>query len=60
MGIGGAAVAQSLVAAVRAQPARFPVAVGGQAASLADARAAVVRTLPVALPLLAVLTVLVL
>jgi RND superfamily putative drug exporter len=52
--------AQSLVAKVRAQPAPFPVAVGGQAASLADAHAAVAQTLPVALPLLAVLTLLVL
>jgi uncharacterized membrane protein YdfJ with MMPL/SSD domain len=38
----------------------FPVAVGGQAASLADAHAAVTRTLPIALPLLAALTLLVL
>ncbi len=63
VGVRGApatASAQSLVAAVRAQPARFPVAVGGQAASLADQHAAVARTLPVALPLLAALTLLVL
>jgi uncharacterized membrane protein YdfJ with MMPL/SSD domain len=52
--------AQALVARVRAQPAPFPVAVGGQAVSLADQHAAVARTLPVALPLLAVLTLLVL
>jgi uncharacterized membrane protein YdfJ with MMPL/SSD domain len=54
------AAAQALVAHVRAQPAPFPVAVGGQAASLADQHAAVARTLPVALPLLAALTLLVL
>jgi RND superfamily putative drug exporter len=51
---------QALVSKVREQPAPFPVAVGGQAASLADAHAAVSRTLPIALPLLAALTLLVL
>jgi RND superfamily putative drug exporter len=63
VGVRGApasADAQALVAKVRAQPVSFPVAVGGQAASLADARAAVARTLPVALPLLAALTLIVL
>jgi RND superfamily putative drug exporter len=54
------APAQAVVSKVREQPAPFPVAVGGQAASLADAHAAVSRTLPIALPLLAALTVLVL
>jgi uncharacterized membrane protein YdfJ with MMPL/SSD domain len=54
------AAAQALVTRVRAQPAPFPVAVGGQAASLADQHAAVVRTLPVALPLLAGLTLVIL
>ena len=52
--------AQALVVDVRAEPAPYPVAVGGQAASLADQHAAVARTLPVALALLAALTVLVL
>jgi RND superfamily putative drug exporter len=52
------APAQALVTKVRQQPAPFPAAVGGQAASLADAHAAVARTLPIALPLLAVLTLL--
>ncbi len=52
--------AQALVARVRALPAPFPVAVGGQAASLADSHAAVAHALPVVLPLLAVLTLLVL
>jgi RND superfamily putative drug exporter len=52
--------AQALVTKVRAQPAPFPVAVGGQAASLADQHAAVARTLPVALPLLAALTLIIL
>lgn len=59
-GAPASAGAQALVAQVRAQPAPFPVAVGGHAASLADQHAAVARTLPVALPLLAVLTLLVL
>jgi RND superfamily putative drug exporter len=48
------------VANVRAVPAPFPAAVGGQAATLTDQHAAVARTLPVALPLLVALTVLVL
>jgi RND superfamily putative drug exporter len=52
--------AQALVAKVRAQPAPFLVAVGGQSASLADQHSAVARTLPVALPLLAALTLIVL
>jgi len=63
IGVRGApasASAQALVATVRAQPAPFPAAVGGQAASLADQHAAVARTLPLALPLLAVLTLVVL
>jgi uncharacterized membrane protein YdfJ with MMPL/SSD domain len=63
VGVRGApasASAQDLVATLRAQPAPFPVAVGGQAASLADQHAAVARTLPIALPLLAALTLLVL
>jgi RND superfamily putative drug exporter len=63
VGVRGApasAAAQALVAKVRALPAPFPAAVGGQAASLADQHAAVARTLPVALPLLAALTLLVL
>ena len=47
-----AAVSQRLVAAVRAQPAPFPVAVGGAAADLHDQRAAVARMLPLALGLL--------
>jgi RND superfamily putative drug exporter len=59
-GAPASASAQDLVAKLRAQPAPFPVAVGGQAASLTDQHAAVARTLPVALPLLAVLTLLVL
>ncbi len=59
-GVPASASAQSLVRQVRAQPAPFPVAVGGQAASLADQHAAVARTLPVALPLLAALTLIVL
>jgi RND superfamily putative drug exporter len=46
------------VATVRAEPAPFPVAVGGQAATLADQHAAVARTLPVALALLVALTIL--
>jgi len=63
VGVRGApasAAAQALVASVRAQTAPFPVAVGGQAASLADQHAAVARTLPVALPLLAALTLVIL
>ena len=61
VGVRGAptsASAQSLVRQVRAQPAPFRVAVGGDAANLTDQHAAVTRTLPVALPLLAVLTLL--
>ena len=54
------AAARDLVGRVRAQHSPFPVAVGGQAASLADQHAAVTRTLPIALPLLAVLTLLLL
>lgn len=63
VGVRGApasASAQSLVRQVRAQPAPFPAVMGGQAASLADQHAAVARTLPVALPLLAALTLIVL
>jgi uncharacterized membrane protein YdfJ with MMPL/SSD domain len=52
--------AQAAVARVRAQHAPFPVAVGGQAASLADQHAAVARTLPLALSLLAALTLVIL
>jgi RND superfamily putative drug exporter len=61
VGVSGAPVsaeAQALVATVRAEPAPFPVAVGGQAATLADQHAAVARTLPVALALLVALTIL--
>jgi RND superfamily putative drug exporter len=57
-GTPASAKAQELVAKVRAEPAPFPVAVGGQAANLADGHAAVARTLPIALPLLAALTIL--
>jgi RND superfamily putative drug exporter len=63
VGVRGApasAEAQALVADVRAVPAPFPAAVGGQAATLTDQHAAVARTLPVALALLVALTVLVL
>jgi uncharacterized membrane protein YdfJ with MMPL/SSD domain len=52
------ASAQDLVRQARAQPAPFPAAVGGDAAALTDQHAAVTRTLPIALPLLAVLTLL--
>jgi len=54
------AAAQARVAQVRSQPALFPVAVGGQAASLADQHAAVARALPAAIALLAALTLLIL
>jgi RND superfamily putative drug exporter len=57
-GDAASASAQSLVGQVRAQPAPFPVAVGGAAANLADQHAAVIKALPVALPLLAALTLL--
>ena len=54
------AQAQTLVANVRAVPAPYPAAVGGQPATLTDQHAAVARNLPVALTLLVALTVLVL
>ena len=54
------AQAQTLVANVRAEPAPYPAAVGGQPATLTDQHAAVARNLPVALTLLVALTVLVL
>ena len=59
-GAPASAAAQAAVARVRAQRAPFPVAVGGQAASLADQHAAVARTLPLALSLLAALTLVIL
>jgi RND superfamily putative drug exporter len=49
--------AQTLVASVRAQRARFPVVVGGAAADLYDQHRAVTATLPIALVLLVSLTV---
>jgi RND superfamily putative drug exporter len=51
------AQARDLVQAIRAQPAVFPVDVGGAAADLVDQRAAVSRSLPTALILLVVVTV---
>jgi RND superfamily putative drug exporter len=55
-----AAASQQLVAALRAQPAPYPVLVGGTAADLHDQRAAVGNALPLALALLVVLTLTVL
>ena len=48
---------QSLVTAIRAQPAPYPVAVGGATADLIDQHAATSRALPIAITLLVVLTV---
>ena len=48
---------QSLVTAIRAQPAPYPVAVGGATADLIDQHAATSRALPIAITLLIVLTV---
>ena len=48
---------QSVVTAIRAQPAPYPVAVGGGTADLIDQHAATSRTLPIAIALLIVLTV---
>ena len=48
---------QSVVTAIRAQPAPYPVAVGGATADLIDQHAATSRTLPIAIALLIVLTV---
>jgi RND superfamily putative drug exporter len=50
------AVAQGAVVGVRAEPAPFPVLVGGAPASTFDQHAAVSRTLPLALTILVVLT----
>jgi uncharacterized membrane protein YdfJ with MMPL/SSD domain len=50
------AVSQDLVKAIRAGPARYPVAVGGATADLIDQHAATSRSLPVAIALLVVLT----
>jgi uncharacterized membrane protein YdfJ with MMPL/SSD domain len=47
---------QSVVAAIRAQPAPYPVAVGGATADLIDQHAATSRTLPIAIALLMLLT----
>jgi RND superfamily putative drug exporter len=54
------AEAQSLVRAVRAAPAPYPVQVGGPTADLLDQHAATSRTLPIAIALLVVLTLTVL
>lgn len=51
---------QSIVRAIRAGPAPYPVSVGGATADLIDQHAATTRTLPVAIPLLIVLTITVL
>jgi uncharacterized membrane protein YdfJ with MMPL/SSD domain len=48
--------AQRLVSAIRAHDAPYPVAVGGAAADVHDQRAAVARTVPVALAMLVALT----
>ena len=48
---------QSVVNAIRAQPAPYPVAVGGATADLIDQHAATARTLPIAIALLIMLTV---
>src|SRR5450755_1356607 len=48
---------QSLVNTIRAQPAPYPVAVGGATADLIDQHTATSRTLPIAIALLVVLTV---
>ncbi len=48
--------ARDLVKAIRAQPAPYPVAVGGATAELIDQRSATSRTLPAAIALLVVLT----
>ncbi len=54
------AAAQRTVAAVRAVPAPVPVLVGGEAAAFADQRSAITGSLPLALTILVVVTVLVL
>jgi RND superfamily putative drug exporter len=51
---------QSIVHAIRASPAPYPVAVGGATADLIDQHSATARTLPVAITLLIVLTLAVL
>jgi RND superfamily putative drug exporter len=51
---------QNLVNAIRAHPSPYPVAVGGSTADLIDQHAATARTLPLAIALLAVLTICVL
>jgi uncharacterized membrane protein YdfJ with MMPL/SSD domain len=48
---------QRIVTAIRAQPAPYPVAVGGATADLIDQHTATSRTLPIAIALLIVLTV---
>jgi RND superfamily putative drug exporter len=48
--------AQSLVRAIRAAPAPYPVQLGGSTADLLDQHAATSRTLPIAIALLVVLT----
>src|SRR5450755_4088852 len=48
---------QSVVNAIRAQPAPYPVAVGGATADLIDQHAATSRTLPIAIALLIMLTI---
>lgn len=48
---------QGIVGAIRSDPAPFPVAVGGATADLIDQHAATSRTLPVAIAILAVLTI---
>jgi RND superfamily putative drug exporter len=52
--------AQRIVQSVRAVATPFPVAVGGQAAEFRDQRSAIARSLPVALALLIVTTLLIL
>jgi RND superfamily putative drug exporter len=51
---------QRIVRAIRAGPALYPVAVGGATADLIDQHAATARALPVAIPLLVILTLIVL
>jgi RND superfamily putative drug exporter len=55
-GAPASAQAQSSVGRVRAQPAPFPVLVGGAAADLSDQHRAVASRLAIALPMLVVLT----
>jgi uncharacterized membrane protein YdfJ with MMPL/SSD domain len=51
---------QHTIDAVRSIPAPFPVAVGGQAAEFRDQRAAIAATIPLALAVLAALTLVIL